>query len=213
MSTQVQLLQSALTEYKKAEAELTAYRQKADKSEREAQSAIDNHEISEGVASTKLALSQVLSARVKSREAELNKSLVELGKVTTLASERLNDLVREAWLKRRLVVGKRAIEAMQVPDKLLDQGVLDEAFGFSAPLLAVKEFGVAVYASRYTETYTQKPIQMVTVNVGDREVLEELTTDREPTISQTLDVDHLVQVSEQIIAKFEGLSDEMKREI
>lgn len=213
MSTAVQLLESALDEYRKAEAELTSYRQKADKSQHEAQSAIENNEVSEGAASAKVALAHVLRERLKSRELGLHKTLDELGKTTTLASQQLNSEVMELWIKRRSVIGKRAIEALQATEDLVERGVLDEALSFSGPLLAVRAFGVQVYNAQYIEKVSQKAVQFVTSNVGDLEVQEEVTTDREPVIRQTLDVQHLIASAELVLENFEKLTSESEREI
>jgi hypothetical protein len=53
----------------------------------------------------------------------------------------------------------------------------------------------------------------VRTNIGDFEVLEPLTTDREPVIMQTLDVEHLLASAEQIIENFKSLETEIERTI
>jgi len=213
MSTSVQLLQSALDDYRKAESNVVAHRAKAERSQHEAQSAIDNHDISEGAASTKLALSQVLSARLKSRKLELNKTLDELGKTVTRASQELNGQVRDAWGKRRDIIGRRGCEAMGIPLKSLELGELDTVLALSEQLNAIRNFEVAIYNAQYIEKITQKPVQYVTTNVGDREVQEELTTDREPQLSQELDIEHLVTSAQQIFTNFSGLEKEMEKRV
>jgi len=190
-----------------------AHRAKAERSQHEAQSAIDNHDISEGAASTKLALSQVLSARLKSRKLELNKTLDELGNTVTRASQELNGQVRDAWGKRRDIIGRRGCEAMGIPLKSLELGELDTVLALSEQLNAIRNFEVAIYNAQYIEKITQKPVQYVTTNVGDREVQEELTTDREPQLSQELDIEHLVTSAQQIFTNFSGLEKEMEKRV
>jgi hypothetical protein len=213
VSSPSELLQSALDEYRRLEAALLQQRSKAERSQRESQSAIDDHEISEGVASTKLALAQVLAARVRARELELTRSLNEFGKATVQACQQLNSAVRDAWGKRRDLIGRRGCEAMSIPLKSLELGELDTVLSLSEPLNAIRVFEVPIYSPHYVETVTQKEVQFVTTNIGDFEVLEPLTTDREPVISQTLDVEHLITSAEQIIKNYSGLEKEMERTI
>jgi hypothetical protein len=213
VSSAVQLLESALSDYKQAEANLHAYRDRAQTAQRQAQASIDDFEQSEGAAANKLAHWQVLEARLKARELELNKSLDELGKTTARASNELNAVVREKWLERRDVIGRRGCEAMGIDPKSLELGELDSVLMFSEPLIAIRRFEVGVYNAQYIETVTQKAVQFVTTNIGDREVLEPLTTDREPQLKQELDIDHLVTSAQMIIDNFAKLTDEMQREV
>jgi hypothetical protein len=212
-STASELLQGALDDYRKAEANLIAYRSKTETAQRQAQASIDDFDTSEGAASTKLAHAQVLNARLKSRELEMNESLDELSKATTQASHELNALIREKWFQRRDTIGRRGCEAMSIPLKSLELGELDTVLALSEPLNAVRKFEVAIYNAQYIERITQKAVQFVTTNIGDREVLEEIATDREPQLKQELDIDHLISSAEQMLKNFSGLDTEMGRTI
>jgi hypothetical protein len=213
VSTPSELLQAALSEYRKSEANLIAYRSKAETAQRQAQASIDDFEQSEGAASNKLALAQVLNARMRAREQELNRAMNELGKTTTQASNELNSEVRDAWGKRRDVIGRRGCEALGIPLECLELGELDTILSLSEILNVVRAFEVPIYNAKYIERVKQKEVQYVTVNIGDRECKEELATDREPVITQTLDVEHLITSAEQIITNFEGLEKEKERTI
>jgi hypothetical protein len=213
MGNPTQLLQSSLDEYRRREKELSEYQSKAEKSQREAQLAISNDEINEGAAANKLAHAQVLSARVKARELELNRSINEFGKTTARASHELNDAVRDAWGKRQDIIGLRGCQAMGIDPKCLELGELDTVLTLSEPLNAIRAFEVGIYHAQYIEKATQKPQAFITTNIGDREVLEPLTTDREPKLTQELDIEYLIGSAEKILENFEKLADEMKREI
>src|SRR6185312_15606262 len=156
MSTSVQLLQSALDDYRKAESNLVAYRSKTETAQRQAQASIDDFEQSEGSAANKVAHAQVLSARMRAREQELNQAINELGKIAAQASNELNGAVRDAWCNRRDIVGKRGCEAMGIPLKSLELGELDTVLTLSEPLNAIRVFEVAIYSPRYVEMVKQK---------------------------------------------------------
>jgi hypothetical protein len=212
MSTAREVLEGALRDYRKAEAELAQYRSKVEKAQREAQGAIDNSEISEGVASAKLALSQVLEARLKSRESARNRLIGELGTAVTLAGQELNNAVRQAWLSRLAVIGRRGVEAMQLDAKILDQGLLDEALSFSPLLVSIRELEVAVYVPAYIERITQDPAPMLRTDDDNLKHVE-LTMDRHAKLTQELDSRHLLGAAEQIIEHFQKLAAEMERAV
>lgn len=204
-----QVLEGALRDYRKGEVDLAQYRSKAEKAQREAQASIDNHEISEGAASAKLALWQVLEARVKSRESARNRLLGELGNAVVRAGQELNASVREGWFARRAILGKRGCVAMQIPEKCLELGELDAVLAFSEPLTAVRVFEVAGYTPNYIEHAIQDPVTTTTTDDGEVKV----TADRHAKLSQELDTGHLLGAAEQIIQNFDGLAKEMERKI
>ena len=116
-------------------------------------------------------------------------------------------------VERRDVIKRRGCEALGIPLKSLELGELDTILALSEPLNSIRIFEVPIYNAQHIETVTQKPIAFVTINIGDREVLEPITTDREPQLEQTLDIEYLLQCADQILKNFDGLAKESERKI
>jgi hypothetical protein len=100
--------------------------------------------------------------------------------------------------------------ALQVPEHILDQGILDEALSFSEPLNLIKAFEVPVFAPVFIETHDIDPVQMMTTEDG----VKELTTKR--AIRSTVrecDISHTISAAEQILKNLEGIEEEKQKEI
>jgi hypothetical protein len=206
MSDAIQRLVGSLTAYQKADVELIHYRDKAVKSQRDSQSAIDDVNVSEDAVAHLLFKASATAARIKSREQEKERLLHELESSVTAANNELSAAVRTEFFRRRDIVGKRMTEVLGCDPKCLPLGELDQVMILSPILNKARELELKPFERRYTEICSQDPEQFVTTNVGDKQIQELLTIERNPVITQVYDVSHVIGSAEQIVMNFGKLA-------
>jgi hypothetical protein len=201
MSTARQLLESALSDYKRSIVDLDEIKSRLTRAQVTMQRAVDDTSLSGNEAALKVIAAQVLGTRVTNKESQRDNLYTELQTTIYAAGQELNSCVQSLYLEKRETIVNDVLGVLQTND-MFNRYQLEDVIDQDIRLDSIRAPQVTPVSPHVKEKLTQDPVQQYTTSDG----IIDVTTDRNIKATYEPNIEATIRVAELILSNFEKLT-------